>query len=388
MGKTHKVVANGEVFTATRGDVLLDAALMAGIDLPHDCRAGQCGSCAVTVVEGHVYGGECSEPGMVLACQCRVISDLEVAVEHTPDVQTMNGVVGAIRPLCPDVVEVRIDTKEYFEYLPGQYARVKFRGFPERCYSPTVPLDRPWMGKSVFLQVRKMEDGRVSSELGREIIEGHKVKLTGPFGSAFLRDELDNRLVLIATGTGFAPIWAIANAAIAENPEREIVVIVGARTIDSLYMARALQRIATYPNVKVIPVASMPQNVTKVVRQGRPTDFIPTLSGDDIVYVCGAPLMVDSVKEIARSAGAACYADPFIPQNSDDDNIWAKALNWIKGEGKAEQPKQLPPPPPRPAPGERPVFIAVDSEAPMSATRRAAAAARASAQPRSRVPAG
>jgi 3-phenylpropionate/trans-cinnamate dioxygenase ferredoxin reductase subunit len=330
--------------------------------MPHDCRAGRCGSCAVTIIEGQVYGGECSEPGMVLACQCRVISDVVVAVEDVPEVITSTGLVTGISALAADVVEVRIEPSRVVEYLPGQYFRLRFRGFPERCYSPTLPLDRPGSGRSIHFQIRRLPDGRVSSALGREIRKDHRVKITGPFGSAFLRDNLANRLVLIATGTGFAPIWSIANAAISENPDREIVIVVGAHTIESLYMARALFRIAAYPNVKIIPVASVPQKISKVVRHGRPTDFLPKLSDEDIVYVCGAPLMVDAVKEIVKSAGAVCYADPFIPQGQGGDDLWTRALSWFTGDAPATA--ALPPPQQSTRPRQRPILVSVPGDAP------------------------
>jgi 3-phenylpropionate/trans-cinnamate dioxygenase ferredoxin reductase subunit len=67
-----------------------------------------------------------------------------------------------------------------------------------------------------------MEDGRVSTSLGKRITPGHRVKLTGPYGSAHFRPNLDSRLILVATNTGFAPIWSIAVAALRENPERKI----------------------------------------------------------------------------------------------------------------------------------------------------------------------
>jgi NAD(P)H-flavin reductase/ferredoxin len=338
MAKTHKILVNGESFSATRGDTLLDAALLAGVNLPHDCRAGRCGSCAVNLVEGHVLGGENGEPGMVLACQCRIISDAEFIVEEVPDILVQSARIASMMPVASDVVELRIKPAKPIPYLPGQYFRVKFRGFPERCYSPTVPMDRSGDGVSFHLHIRRLPGGRVSQALGRQILKGHAVTITGPFGTAFLREQLTNRLVLVATGTGFAPIWSIATAAITENPERQIVVVVGGKTIESLYMVRALRRLSYYPNVKIIPVASTPQSISKTVRLGRTTDHMPPLSEHDIVYVCGAPPMVDAVREIANAAGAMCYADPFEPQTGNDgEGLLSRAISWIKGDNSAQQ---------------------------------------------------
>src|SRR5688572_21091970 len=108
MPKHCRVHINEQGFTAQRGEVLLDAALGNGVDVPHDCRAGQCGTCKVKVRSGLTVGGECDEPGMVKACQARIITDLEVVVEPVPEVLTTHGTVIATRPLAPDVMEVLI----------------------------------------------------------------------------------------------------------------------------------------------------------------------------------------------------------------------------------------------------------------------------------------
>ena len=75
MARSHQVTINGNSFPARGGELLLDAALSNGIDLPYDCRAGHCGTCCVRLVSGQVRGGEGSEPGIVHACQCRIVGD-------------------------------------------------------------------------------------------------------------------------------------------------------------------------------------------------------------------------------------------------------------------------------------------------------------------------
>ena len=210
MPKSHLVTVNGQQFSARRGDVLLDAALISGVHIPHDCRSGHCGTCRVRIVAGAVFGGDADE---AKACQCRVIGDVAVAVEEVPDVATVNGRVAALWPVAPDVVELCIWLQRPFEYLPGQYFQVQFSGYPARYYSPTGPMDRDGDGRSFHLHVRRVPGGRVSQVLGREIAVGHRVKLKGPFGTAYLRPGLSNPLVLVAGGTGFAPIWSIADAA-------------------------------------------------------------------------------------------------------------------------------------------------------------------------------
>ncbi len=177
-------------FRARQGETLLDAALINGVDIPHDCRSGHCGSCRCKVESGRVEGGETDASGTVLACQARVVSDLDISIEETPPVETFAGKVRAIERLPGDVVELTIATKHHIDYLPGQYIQVKFAGFPTRCYSPTVPLEGPVDRDAIRLQIRCIPNGRVSSAFGRAISPGHKVKIVGPYGSAYLRSGL------------------------------------------------------------------------------------------------------------------------------------------------------------------------------------------------------
>ena len=332
MGKVCNVQVNGEAFSANQGDVLLDAALASGVDLPHDCRSGYCGSCHVRVLEGRTFGGETSQPGVVHACQARVISDMQIAVENTMPVHEVSGYVSELVPVAPDVVEVCVKLSSELEYIPGQYMSVQFRGFPARCYSPTAPLEWPCDPEAMRFQVRQFPDGRVSSALDRRILKGHKVTLTGPFGSAYFRARTENRIVLISSNTGFAPIWAIAEAAIKEWPEREMVLIAGARTLESLYMIPALCRLAPFPRVTIIPVVSKLHGATRAVRSGRPPDYLPALSPDDIVYACGAPAMTEAVSRVAKAAGARIYVDPFEPAHdsqSGGPNFLSRAAQWF-----------------------------------------------------------
>ncbi|WP_170937037.1 MULTISPECIES: 2Fe-2S iron-sulfur cluster binding domain-containing protein [Rhodomicrobium] len=337
---------NGQKFSAKRGDVLLDAALVNGIEIPHDCRAGQCGTCELRVLKGLTFGGDGGEAGTVRACQARVITDLELLVEPVPDIVTTRGIVTGLRPLAPDVVEVRISLAKPVEYLPGQYYKFRFRGFPARCFSPTAPMTPEKSDGGIRLHVRVVPGGRVSSSFGGQIAIGHPVRLEGPFGTAYLRPNLPNRLVLIGSGTGFAPIWAIAEAALLENPLRKIVMIPAAKTYESLYMGPAARRLRYHPGVIILPVADhAPPNVT--VRRGRPTDHMPALTPDDIVYACGAPPMVEAIKAKAAEAGASFYADPFVAQGDDTyEGLLAWALDQLCHFGSPiarpllEKPKQ------------------------------------------------
>src|SRR5215510_9785398 len=338
MTRSHQITVNGQSFLARGGELLLDAALNNGIDLPYNCRAGHCGTCCVRLVSGEVQGGEGSEPGIVHACQCRIVGDAVIEKDQSSGVRTVEGVLSSLCPLSPEVIEVGIRTDHALPYHAGQYAQVRFNGYPSRPFSITHPLRGNLSSRSVWFHVRRMKDGRVTSSLGERIKPGHRVKLTGPYGSAHFRPNLHSRLILVATNTGFAPIWSVAVAALRENPQRMMMIIAGGRSIESLYMVPALVQLASFPNVLVVPCCSTPQNLSKAVKPGRPTDYLPRLLPTDVLYACGAPGMVDSIKSIAEQVGAVCYADPFLPTTDDTvaENVLTRAMGWLAVPSKRQ----------------------------------------------------
>jgi 3-phenylpropionate/trans-cinnamate dioxygenase ferredoxin reductase subunit len=316
MGKFCKVTVNELSFLARRGDLLLDAALSNNVDLPHDCRSGICGACRVRLVKGRVFGNQEDGSGLVHACQSRVISDLQIVTDDMPEAVSVSGRVRRLTRLAPDIVGVSLDLAKPLKFLPGQYCKLQFRGFPIRSFSPTFPLNGGPDDRVLEFHIRVVRGGRVSAAIGDNIKVGHTVKVSGPFGTAFFRPDHTGGMVLVSSGTGFAPMWSIAVAAIFEQPKRELILIVGARTVKSLYMLRALCRLARFPNVSIVPVVSEPTDLSEAIRAGRPTDHMPRLSPSDIVYAAGAPAMTAHVAEIARAAGARCYADPFVASAS------------------------------------------------------------------------
>ena len=332
MPSGHQVTINGETFIARRGELLLDAALSNGIELPFDCRSGHCGTCCVRLVAGEVQGGEGTEPRIVHACQCRIVSDVVVEKEQPARVRTVDGVLTSLRPLSSEVMEVGIKTDRALPYHAGQYAQLRFSGFPSRPFSFSHPLHGHSDGHTVWFHMRRMMGGQVTSSLGRRIRPGHRVKLTGPYGSAHFRPNLEGRMFLVATNTGFAPIWSIAAAALREDPQRTMMIIAGGRSIEALYMGPALVRLARFPNVYVVATCSSRQQVSTGVQQGRPTDYLPQLASSDTVFTCGAAGMVDAVKSIAARYGAACYADPFIATGDDGregGSVLDRAREWL-----------------------------------------------------------
>jgi NAD(P)H-flavin reductase/ferredoxin len=331
MRKICKITLNNEPYLANCGDLLLDWALMNGIELPHDCRSGICGTCRVRLVEGTVFGGHERGDDMIHACQARIISDLEIATEAVPEPVSLSGEVSDIVRLAPDVIGVDIALSRPLRYLPGQYCKLRFRGFPARSYSPTYPLEGRPNDRVLHFHIRQFPDGIVSSALRSDIRIGHRVKVTGPFGSAFLRPAHRGSIVLVASGTGFAPMWSIAVAAIMQRPQRELIFVVAARQLQSLYMHAALCRLALFPNVTIIPTVSEPQSVSPAIRVGRPTDHLPNLSPNDVVYASGAPAMTERVARIAKAAGAKCHTDPFqsSPKVGVHSKLTKRLITWL-----------------------------------------------------------
>src|SRR4026208_2074297 len=152
MARSHQITINGDSFLARHGELLLDAALSNGLDLPHGCRAGPWGGRRVA---GEGRGGEGSEPGIIHACQCRIVSDA-VIERGMSGVRTVEGVLSSLLPLSPEVMEVGITTDRALPYRAGQYAQVRFSGYPSRPFSITHPLRGNPNSCSVWFHVRRM----------------------------------------------------------------------------------------------------------------------------------------------------------------------------------------------------------------------------------------
>jgi 3-phenylpropionate/trans-cinnamate dioxygenase ferredoxin reductase subunit len=347
--KTCKVTVNDESFVAHVGDLLLDGAIMNGVELPHDCRTGVCGSCRVRLVEGKVFGGDNDGSDMIHACQSRLVSDIKIVTEPVPEPVSVAAQVTHLARLAPDVIGVTMEVEKPFRYLPGQYCNVQFRGFPSRCYSPTYPLEGGPNARRLHFHVRKLPDGAVSSALGESIRVGTRVRLSGPHGGAFFRPKHQGGTVLVSGGTGFAPMWSIATAAITEAPKRELIFVVAARDLASFYMHGALCRLAAFPNVTIVPVVTEPQDVSTAFRTGLPTEHLPILSADDIVYTSGAPGLTDQVAKAAKLAGARCYTDPFVAnaKGSEPSKLMSRIAGWLDNTSAPTLAPQPQPEPPR-----------------------------------------
>ncbi|MEN3378295.1 MAG: naphthalene 1,2-dioxygenase ferredoxin reductase component [Hyphomicrobiales bacterium] len=310
MSGSFDLVINGKTVKANRGETLIDAGLSGWVAIPHDCCSGQCETCRVSVVGGRVDERGTGDKGTVLACQAKVIGNAEITFESVPEVAKRSGVVTGIATLASDIVEVIVTLSSPIAYRAGQYLGVKFSGFPARDLSPTVRHDGTAGPGELVFHIRRYPGGLVSTQVGSTIRPGHRVQVRGPFGSAYLRDG-DGPLVLIAGGTGWAPIWSVASAARREQRHRDLMVIAGSRDAEGLYMRRSLDWLIDDGVREIITTAEI--GATDPVRRGRPTHYLPSLGPEDTVYVAGPPPLVDAVKIKSRAAAARCYADPFLP---------------------------------------------------------------------------
>jgi 3-phenylpropionate/trans-cinnamate dioxygenase ferredoxin reductase subunit len=162
----------------------------------------------------------------------------------------------------------------------------------------------------LVFHIRRYPGGLVSTRINTAIRVGHRVQVRGPFGQAFLRSG-DGPIVLVAGGTGWAPIWSLASAARRSQRHRRLTVIAGARDPDGIYMRRSLEVLAHDGVADVIATTQV--GAGGAFRAGVPTDYLPELSAADTIYVAGPPGLVEAVKTRARAAQAPCYADPFLP---------------------------------------------------------------------------
>jgi 3-phenylpropionate/trans-cinnamate dioxygenase ferredoxin reductase subunit len=334
MRKKLTIVANGQPFSAYPGDMLLDAALLQGIDLTHDCRAGQCGSCLVRVLGGEFLGGQTNQPNLIQACQARVFSDAQISYEKMPPPRRLPGKLALVQNLSAEVLGLTIKLDEPSNHLPGQYYKFAFRGFPARCYSPAAPFAGRPNKNMLPLHVKIVRNGKVSANIGNIIRPGHAVTAEGPFGSAFLRPEAKRRLVLVASGTGFAPIWAIAEASVRIQPNRPLLLVVGARRLSALYMIPALRQLAEHPATLIVTLQE-PQTASPYARLGTPIQHLPPLAATDVVYAAGSPALVAAVGSAASASGAEFYADPFTASGGSERPWLALRLPKAGGELKS-----------------------------------------------------
>jgi CDP-4-dehydro-6-deoxyglucose reductase len=339
MSLTVTLQPSGRTFTVDRDERILAAAIRQGIGLPYGCRDGACGSCKSRLLEGRVIHGAHQQKalsadeeaaGLILTCCATPQSDCVVearavvgAGEH-PVLKLPCRVMSIERP-APDVAVVRLQlpANQNLQYRAGQYVEFILRDGARRSYSMANAPHLLGSPPAIELHIRHMPGGKFTDQVFSTMKEKDILRLEGPFGSFFLREDCDKPIVLLASGTGFAPIKALIEHMAHKGNTRPAVLYWGCRAKPDLYLhAWAQQAASEFPWLRYVPVLSeaRPEDAwtgrTGFVHQAVMQD-LPDLSGHQ-VYACGAPVMVDAAQRdfVARCAlpPEEFYADSFITE--------------------------------------------------------------------------
>jgi CDP-4-dehydro-6-deoxyglucose reductase len=294
------------------GESVLDAALRQGIILPYGCRNGACGSCMGSVVEGTVRYEDGNPPalddddaaaGRALFCQAHADTDLIIQVREVDaardiDIKTLPCRVEKLEHLAHDVIRIylKMPATERLQFLAGQYIDILLKDHEPRSFSIA---NAPHDDEFIELHIRYVEGGLFTDRVFHHMQEKTLLRIRGPLGTFFLREDSGRPIVLIGGGTGFAPLKGILEHAFEIGVERPMHLFWGVRARRDLYLDGLPRRFEQeHPNFRYTPVLSEPQPEDEwrgetgfvsdaVVRA------IPDLSGHD-VYMSGPPVMVET----------------------------------------------------------------------------------------------
>ncbi len=332
---SHKVTIepSGHEFVVETGENILDAALRQGFAFPYGCRGGACGSCKGKVVEGEVAypGGELpmglsevdASVGMALFCRAEPVSDLvlemrEISAAKDIPVKILPCRVQKMERLAADVMRLylKLPMTERLQFLAGQYLDILLGDGRRRSFSLA---NAPHDDALLELHIRRIENGHFTNFVFEEMQEKALLRMEGPLGSFFFREESDRPIVMMAGGTGFAPLKGMLEHAFSEGVKRPIHLYWGARDRASLYLAELPEQwAAEHDNFTFVPVLSEPaaedawQGRTGLVHEAVLQDFAD-LSGFD-VYASGPPAMVDAGRREFGARGMEethFYSDAF-----------------------------------------------------------------------------
>jgi naphthalene 1,2-dioxygenase ferredoxin reductase component len=331
---THhvRIAALGRTIEVAEGETILAAALRAGVNYPAACESGTCATCKSRLTAGEVrmlqhspfaLSAEERAQGLVLACVSLPLSDCVITHDDlaglaTPAVMTVAGRVVGLSDATHDIKCVMVEpVGGAFDFLPGQFARLRFGGLPERDYSmASLPGETP-----LEFHVRLTPGGAVSAYVHGTLQLGDVLNMHGPFGTAFLRPEPAGPILAVAGGSGLAPIRSIVGSALRASVGRDIHLYFGVRDERDLYLEDHFKALARrHPNLHFVPVLSQPSEPT-IRRRG----FLADVLREDLrdvsawtAYLAGPPVMVETCEATLFSLGLAresCHSDPFYDQS-------------------------------------------------------------------------
>ena len=334
------VQPSGRTFDVAAGEAVLAAGIRQGIGLPYGCKDGACGSCKCKLVSGTVVHGahqlkalsvEEEAAGFVLTCCAQAQSDLVLESRQVTElgalaIKKMPTRVISLTKMSEDVMvlQLQLPANDSFAYRAGQYVEFILRDGARRSYSMA---SAPNLGTSMELHIRHMPGGKFTDHVFGAMKEKEILRVEGPFGSFFLREDSDKPVVLLASGTGFAPIKALIEHMQHLESQRSVTLYWGGRRPADLYMQDwVAAQLKTMPNLKYVPVVSDAapnddwQGRTGFVHRAVLQDF--TDLSNYQVYACGAPIVIESARR-DFSALAQLPADEFFADSftSEADKI-------------------------------------------------------------------
>jgi CDP-4-dehydro-6-deoxyglucose reductase/ferredoxin-NAD(P)+ reductase (naphthalene dioxygenase ferredoxin-specific) len=330
MNHTITIEGDPQSVEAQDGETILDALLRNGVGFAYSCQAGNCGTCKCEYLGGEIFELEYSEHALsaaerarnvVLACRAQVWGDTQIRrlsaeefVMHPSRVMQCR--VTELAPLAQDVYRLRftIESGGPFTFSAGQFAKLQF------AFAPDAPRDYSMANAphEAGLEFHfRAAPGGVSERIPREVRVGDLVRVSGPFGTAYLREQHAGPILAIAGGTGVAPIRSILVTALAKGMRQPIHAFVGVRGERDLYGEEELRTLAArHPNLELqVVVAEAP--VSAGHRTGLVTDAVAQRFADlggFHAYMAGPPAMVDAVTEVVTRLGMAprdIHADAF-----------------------------------------------------------------------------
>jgi CDP-4-dehydro-6-deoxyglucose reductase len=318
---------SGHELHAEPDESVLDAALRQGLALPYGCRNGACRSCKARVLEGQVDYPDGlpksltpldTAQGFALLCMAHPTTDLRIEVEEIDSeqkivVRNLPCRVAQKRQLAHDVIglELMLPASERLQYLPGQYVDVLLRDGRRRAFSLA---NAPREDDRLELQIRHVPGGTFSEYVFHHLKERALLRLRGPLGSFYLRKKDHQPVILMAGGTGFAPVKAIVEGALAGGFPGKIHLYWGVRARRDLYMHDlASAWAAGHDGLAYTPVLSEPlaedqwSGCRGFVHDAVLEEFADL--SPFTVYVSGPPIMVRAGREkfIARGLDPARF---------------------------------------------------------------------------------
>jgi CDP-4-dehydro-6-deoxyglucose reductase len=334
MPHTVTIQSSGHTFTVNDGETVLAAALREGIVIAYGCRHGVCGTCKGRLLEGavdygiyqaHAMSEAEKRAGMALFCQAKPLADLTIQCREIGSavkgiqIKMLPARVVRLQRAATDVMllDLKLPARERLQFLAGQYIDLLLRGGIRRSFS----MANAPRGDG-FLQLHLRDyGGPFSQHVFGVMKEKDIIRFEGPFGTFFLREENAKPIVLVASGTGFAPIKAIVEHALDTGVGRPMTLYWGCRVRSDLYMHELAEiwhrkgKLRYVPVLSEAPASDHWSGRTGFVHRAVMEDF-PDLSGHQ-VYACGAPLMVEAAhRDFTSTCGLPdeeFFSDSFTP---------------------------------------------------------------------------